>query len=57
MADATNLTLAPDLDVGEETPLYCSHQEFRHKLRRCLAEIASSIDKTKEQVTDLSDGI
>jgi transcriptional regulator with XRE-family HTH domain len=42
--------LASDLNTGETALLYCSRQELRQMLSRHLADISSSIDKTKEMV-------
>ena len=49
--------LAPDLDMGENTLLYFSRQEIRQMLNRHLADISSSIDKTKEMVVAIRDRI
>lgn len=49
--------LAPDLDMGKATLLYFSRQEIRQMLNRHLAEISSSIDKTKEMIVAIRDRI
>lgn len=49
--------LAPDLDMGKATLLYFSRQEIRQMLNRHLAELSSSIDKTKEMVVAIRERI
>jgi len=49
--------LAPDLDMGKATLLYFSRQEIRQMLNRHLAELSSSIDKTKEMIVAIRDRI
>lgn len=49
--------LAPDLDMGKATLLYFSRQEILQMLNRHLAEISSSIDKTKEMIVAIRDRI
>lgn len=49
--------LAPDLDTGSNTLLYTSRQEMRQSLNSRLSEIASRLEKTKEQVEALRSNI
>ena len=49
--------IATDLNTGQTAQLYASRQEIRQRLSQSLAEIASRLDQTKEQVEALRNNI
>lgn len=49
--------LSPDLSTDSDTLLYTSPQKMRQSLNNGLAEIASWLDQTKEQVEALRSNI
>jgi len=49
--------LTPDTDTRPDAPLFTSRQETRQRIICDLAEIASRLDQTKEQVESLRNSI